>query len=121
MAARTRFNASSCGCDPPATSVLAANFVWLGVGVVYAIAKERWSPTRAIYFAVSSLSGGAAGHPARVEGLADARSWACGVWWECLSLPRRAWTSTVQTIGTLFASATARTAEVRTLRALVTA
>ena len=37
-------------------SVLAANFVWLGVGVVYAIAKERWSPTRAIYFAVSSLS-----------------------------------------------------------------
>ena len=37
-------------------SVWAACIVWLGVGVVYAIAKERWSPTRAIYFAVSSLS-----------------------------------------------------------------
>ena len=37
-------------------SIWAANVVWLGVGVVYAIAKERWSVTRGIYFAVSSLS-----------------------------------------------------------------
>ena len=37
-------------------SIWAANIVWLGVGAVYAIAKERWSATRAIYFAVSSLS-----------------------------------------------------------------
>ena len=37
-------------------SIWAANIVWLGVGVVYAIAKERWSLTRGIYFAVSSLS-----------------------------------------------------------------
>ena len=37
-------------------SIWAANIVWLGVGVVYAIAKERWSLTRGIYFAVSSPS-----------------------------------------------------------------
>ena len=63
-------------------SVLAANFVWLGVGVVYAIAKERWSPTRAIYFAVSSLS------TAGLQGIPLAsKDWQyafVGVWCFCL-------------------------------------
>ena len=57
MAARTRFNVKLwLRIHRQKLSVWAACISWLGVGAVYALISEKWSPTRAIYFAVSSLS-----------------------------------------------------------------